>query len=646
MKPSYYQTDDFKVANKTNNPFINLATSILNSSQYISFEIIMLFDYLLSKNEFDINESFFVYNDDGQNIHIVKKNIFDILLTTRANSISDKQYLNFFKKLFEHGLKIEEQTVYTLKNTQDIYLQLINNPKKEDIFNLIKQNQIKQRNQNALFQETIFPEQQNIFTYFFKEAKKQYKDDYINKIKEYETYHKIVNHNHFKIVALFASQLIPTNILNHKNSTPLMHVSTLQMAKTLDDLGANWLAIDDDNKDALSYFTENHNKEESLLLMKYGTEKNKTLLDNNNINIDYIKDRNSINLISLVNSNKNKTELIDFINKNQTHDIKNIVDNDNNNLLMLSIKKQDWAKCKIFLDYMDDTSLELKNNSGLTALEILLIETNLKRIKDTNPIVKRLLEHHQKIIGKSNISFYSKLLKLLFIHKPYRIKSFFNLPEILLTQDNITHLTYLDYNIEELKKQDYVDFKNYSYPSDEAVEQILNFYIKGFMKEKEINPNVKFDIDIDMYLKEILFKEINYKKETIYKVEDILFRAFKVYINFIEKIDRNLYIDGMNKTNKYIISFINDNLLDIEKRFDNLDFAKINKQKFLNNIKPLLLFFIDNNNLEYLSQINEDIFDYDYQNSKINNTLEYIYLNKYLPKPTDKPVNKKNFFKI
>ena len=177
----------------------------------------------------------------------------------------------------------------------------------------------------------------------------RYLIEYLNYDINYKVRYNSTNYDLYKMIC-------DDDFLFPELSTPLHisgYFSSLEIAKYLINNGANPFLLDKDNNDALSIMLENGNEE--MLSYLFSTK----LVDINNNNDKY--------LLSLI-KNKNGNKYFEPVLYKNLGDNIFIVDDDLNNLIMLSCLNKNPEIIEKLLDY--DFDFLAKNKHGLNFLHI------------------------------------------------------------------------------------------------------------------------------------------------------------------------------------------------------------------------------------------------------------------------------------
>lgn len=635
---SYYYNYTNELLIHSENPFINLTQTLSKNNIKLDLNIVNLFKSLLNSDLIDtynINEFYFIKETEEK---ISYQNILSSLCLLNTN-ISQEEYENFFNLLFSKGLKIEENTLFQFNKN-------INNLEKFssnlNLLNYLKENEnlYRKGNTHSIYGRMDLNDDK-LFYLLSQGYTSLESEEHLRLITKYETYHNSVKHNKIKLIKLLDSQGISVNIKNKNLTTPLMCAKHKETILLLDSLNADWLAVNVFNDDAFSSFTKISDKslrEEMLDYAKKKLEQN-TNKKNEEHDNDYIQERLKINLLKLVSSDKTKAELHKYIKLNKLENIQDITDNEGNNLFMICLLNNNWARANLFIDNVD---LNHKNNKGHDALFIMLSKTkrNITRVKDATIILEALLKNYQINIQKKEVekSLFISLLNER-VNSTNYLSTLLEVPTILF-QKNSRLFPYLGFNQEQSNNLD-AEIKNmtsyYNYNNlleNENKEKIINFYLDGYEIERD-NLNIKCDLNLNNILNKIFRKDEQYNNKSLisYSVEKKLWQDFVLIVenmNTRELINSSLYY---NTITERVISFINEGF-EKHHSYSNKNSTKEEKEKsqqdFINNTVELVQFLVDNKRIEDINKLNKKILFHDYEDENLKIGLKHAILTKTL----------------
>jgi hypothetical protein len=612
----------------TTNPFINLIQLLTTNNIELNNSITQIFYSFLEsdivKNN-DINESFFTISDSR---NISSQNIFYSLSLLKIR-LSQIEYQQFFDRLFDAGLKIQPQINIDLSN-QDNF----NQPLTKEILQL----HINQSTNNiihSVFDYMSLSEDRNI--YFLTHLLKTIPfHDYLTNIQTASSYHKAVLFNKHKLIEFFHNSNIPVDILDQDLNTPLMFCKNLNIVKLINSFNPNWFLTNINNEDATTCFIHIANPEERISVLDYAqniinNSHNTYIIDDKKA---YIKERNRHNLMKLVLSDKPKKELQDFIKKNKPENIGTIIDNEGNNLLMISLKNNNWARAKLFLSECDINHLNNKNQC-VTTLLLQKTDIYITRIRDAYAFLHYSLDH--KDFQQSKESLFLSLLEtqLLTNEQPLMPTLLVKDPKFLLklnfTQQELTdivkkynalfpHYRYSNIKNDEIQGFSFIvdffltGFQHENKPFYLNFEQLIDsLFSKKRIEENKLSMNFSFkNNSMNQYLillDRLDFFNIDYDKDTI---KNILFNSILSFL-----------LDGFNNHKSYYCSATT---IEEEKKY--------NQIQFISSSEHVLKILIQAEKFDIINQLPKDFLFYDKFSKDTQTGLRYAILQKTMQPKT------------
>lgn len=216
------------------------------------------------------------------------------------------------------------------------------------------------------------------------------REDFLNLVKDTELLHKAVRTNHSHTVNLLINELgIDVNLLDSKGRTPFMLTRSSGMADLFLEKDELELFIKNkDGKDCLYLFGMLSDKQESKELMaKTQAAINKRTAGNKDFSKGLLES-NKQTLLALVESQKNKKEIEDFIKRSKVEDIEDIVDSKGRSLTQISIIQDSWAKIPLFIDKYPKSH---RDKFGYSNLEYALFKPGVKMPNLALKAIKSLL---------------------------------------------------------------------------------------------------------------------------------------------------------------------------------------------------------------------------------------------------------------
>lgn len=353
---------------KSTNPLINFLT-VLGSEEHpkINQAGLALLSYLIEQES---NLSTVL----KQNIPLLKhyyneqsvwvSNIFNLLSDLEVdNSVSTNVYETFMEHIFLQGVEIQPVRKYIVeaKDLNDIDEKLQQQPDQfiHGAFSTLAPNaRYKWQIERQLF----------LLKYSFQHLPR---DIFIEQLIHYNTFHQAVAYDYHDIVDFFIQNNIDINLHNHQKDTPLLWAKSLSMIQKLDKAGANWTLVNERGEDALSQYAKLSDESARKSMMNYAKKQTLHSLSNNidKLSVEVIQQRNAKILLNLVSSDKTKKEIETFLKSYDIANIGTIVDDDGNNLVQISLKKHNWARARMFLNFCPSHH---QNHAGHSSLAILL----------------------------------------------------------------------------------------------------------------------------------------------------------------------------------------------------------------------------------------------------------------------------------
>lgn len=276
------------------------------------------------KGNYFLSEKY--YNED-YNEKPIGSVLNNILVKQEHKNFSEKTKNNI-NKLFEKGLKFD---AITLKNERFWLLNKINSTEENIMFVLNKC--------------------------------KEYNVLDIKKINdEFGLLNFAVYNNYINLIDLLINDFkINPNCQNKDGKTPIMFVKQIETLNKLIEFDIDLNIKDNENKSVFNYVKEHIDKEKGNELYNYLYNNLNNFKKSEKENLDlnsFIKD----GIISSLNSSQNTNDLIKQL-KNYKGKVKDIVDNDGNNLMFLAIKNFKYS----FFNYLIENynfDINYKNKKG------------------------------------------------------------------------------------------------------------------------------------------------------------------------------------------------------------------------------------------------------------------------------------------
>lgn len=587
-----------KLLSTTNNPFVNIAINIANSSGGFDKSSFQLIDFLLDNQQFkhfDINEKFLINNDS----YYEKNNNY---------------YTNFFNTVFIMDESYHPQLINKMVNlglTFDPFLLTENNEVKGDI----------------LFTRTELDSRRNIFL-FNLYLKQHGIENFTKNIVEHNTLNKCILQNKLD-VAEFLLQHVSIDLCNKNLETPIMFAKNLESLNFLKKYNPNWSQkniLDQDCSFFFSRISDDNIKKDMLNL--YLKELSNNTISNNN-DKKYVEEKLKETLLNLVSGDATKAELQTFLKKYKISHKESITNKDNRTLGHICVANEDFARFDLF----PNTDIYHVDNNGYNIFVSLFSNNKFMsttKFTKAKEILLHCLEFPEKNINQAT---FDRLIK-----KPFLSYSTISLPTWILKDHYLRSQLLKVFEISDTE----IDFRSYLNNSnnDSKTNNKLYFDLLGnLMKKYDIkllkNENVfdclfstrNFSPQQEHYFNkndsEILFIMLE-KCETIGKINLQEFLSDK-FININEQLF------GLKKS---FMVFHNQ----IYETKEELNAA--NHEQFYQKVcKPFFEFLYEHRLLKVIEKIDEDLIN---QTLKIDTqgdlngflkTFSYLKLNNKL---TDK----------
>jgi hypothetical protein len=397
------QSELMNKINNYKNPYIALAQSLQNNHHEQGQGIVDLLRFITKNSKDDVNEFFFNISQKSEYVDdelirfykIERKNILDVLVELRY----EKEFgwdtgkpKELFVLLEKAGfLFTRDSPTWLIKETDYHQIKEINN--KEDFVKKVREIHIEEYKQvnNPIFVFRNAPEEKTMallshtFTQMFPE-------DFAEKVSKYRTLHNAVKSNNREVIKFLVEGCnIDINIKDSDLATPLFYCETLDTLNIINQYKLDWFNKDTANKECLSYFASLEDKEESRQMIRFTQQAITDEISNNPNNglpSNYLQERIRNSLLEMVQSDRTKKELEDFMKKNNVTSVSDIFDENGNSLAQICLMKNNWARYNIFKNHYP---LEHVNNSGKGSLEIIFSLRRVSHERSAKPIFDELL---------------------------------------------------------------------------------------------------------------------------------------------------------------------------------------------------------------------------------------------------------------
>lgn len=611
----------------TPNPFINIVHLLSKNNSDLDITAMNLINSLCESdliNKYDINESFFA--TDKNSTHTIQHcNIFYLLsLLNKGANIDLIDYTIFFNKLFNIGLKIEDSYQYNIDNYNKL---LFTNKQELDNFITLHPHFLTKK-QHPVYSYMELSEKRNIFFINHLLSLNKKENTFLD-IKKYNAYHKAVSFNNLEVLQFFQDIKMDINVLDNNLNTPIMYCKKMETLKLLNNGSPNLLLKNVNGDDVSSLFNIINDLPTRKEMVNFIDEQISNYINNTNkshkeeIPQDYIDERVRFNLLKLVQSDKTKKELQDFMKKYKPKDIGTIVDEQGNNLLILSLKSNNWARASLFIDHCD---IQYTNYSDHNALYYLLSKCSLliTRIDDAFPFLNMAISNYDN--SKNEKSLFLELLEKQILN----MNQGPSIPSWCLTKD-IKYITSLGFPNEDAIKW-FNKFKshNQNYGRDQIISDSIEFYLSGFKNEEKT-----FNFNSDKIINDVLIKRIALQTGKIdYSIYPTTFDNFNILIKTMEKMQMNteaLFIrqNFLLKINNFIEEGIKEHCAYYNNGMTPNEIIEENQNDFIKKMTPLITYILENEPDNFM-KLPKEFISYSNYPKELEIKLRYVIMNTNL----------------
>lgn len=618
----------FNLINSTTNPFINLSYFLAKTNSPIEKDTINLFYSLLNSNlssQHSLNERFLISSSNYSRgrCQVEEINAFDLLRFLSSN-INHLDYMDFFNTLFKQGLSIQDKKVYSVENLDE-------NFETSELNEFI--NMTTPALEHVVFDRMELDENKNIF-FLERILKNTTLENFISKIQEHNSLHRAVILNKKDLIKFICDSGVPINLLDKDNNSPLMFCRNMDTLQLIKNYNPDWTNINVFNEDAYSTFTKVSDNEQRKLMMEYTKIQLETYQKTNSTdNQDYIDQRIRKGLLELVSSDKTKKELQDYIKKYKPKNIGSIYNEEGNNLLMISLKENNWARAQLFLK---DCDIKHRNKHNESITEILLQKTSkfITKIDDAIPFLELSLQYNNTNIDHS-------LFIYLLEQQFNKYNSSVEIPKWII-KDHFHYLELLNIPVEEaIKMRDLGKMAEQENNSNNSFTNAILFYLHGFLSE-----NKPFDFNFSKIVASCVHKNNNFQGQgfnysfdsnklnllfqliEIAEKENIQFELQQIYSNIYSTVEHFLTIGLSEHRNNY----------NQGKNKEEYDFN--NRKDFISRNVLLLELLIDKGMSSCLKVLPKEVLEYDNINDKIKSAIRHSILNGELNNKEGRTRNK------
>jgi len=611
-----------EIINNLNNPYIALAESIRDKEQNSS--LINLLSFIKSNTKENINEEmFFVehsknsYYNRNDTMNILSNNIIEIIGSIPYSSTyswrnnKPNEIFNLLESLNFDFTK--ETKIWSIPaNNIEEFIDVKN---KSDLINKLQELNINFELNDPIFNNVSMQEERNICL-LGKAFKQMKKEDFEKRVQKYETLIEAVKQNKINLIKFLIEDCgVNPNITNDNLTTPIMVCNKLSTLELLNNYNIDWFAKNILGKDCISNFTTLSDKEQSKDMVNLAQKRINESVNSNGNNIDksYIEKRIKQNLLEMVEADRTKKELEDFIKKYRIKDFSDIFDKENNSLAQICLSKQNWARFNIF---KNSYNLEHTNQKGEGYLECLFKMERVSYEEQGKRVFTELLQYN---VQDKNTNFAFNVMK-----DDFENERTLSLPKWFLNKQNINWVSSKFVN-EDLAKEivqkfperfQYYYFNNYNKVQEEDlnVVKFKSLLFLGYMvkhnKQEQLN---------ELPVEKIFTKEKDYLNENkvIYKVKT---HNLLNFLAITENIKENELLTGFNLEklwNKFE-----------QKSVEHLIKAHHNKDdSFIENNREVMLLLLERNSDLFKAILNDDFLTTISSDKELSVKSSYLLLN-------------------
>lgn len=596
-----------KLLSTTENPFVNIAINIANSSGGFDKSSFQLIDFLLDNQQyksFNLNETFLV---NISNYH----------------TQNDNYYTNFFN------------TVFIMENSYNP--QLIN--KIVDlglIFDPFYRNENNEVVGDILFTRTELDSKRNIFL-FNLYLKQQGIEKFTQNIVEHNTLNRCVAQNQLD-VAEFLLKHVSIDTMNKNLETPIMYARNLETLKFLSRYQPNWGQKNFLGNDSSFFFSGINDDNIKKEMLNFYLEQLSHNVKKSNHDKKYVEEKLKETLLNLVSKDATKAELSAFLKKYKIPNPETITNKNNRTLGHICVANEDFARYELF----PKTDIYHVDNNGYNIFVSLFSKNNFSsttKLTKAKEILSYCLDSPEKNITQET---FNRL-----IEKPFVSYSSNTLPDWILKDHYLRSQVLKVFEISDHE----IDFRSYINTSSNNSEQNNKLYF-------DLLGNLMKKYDIKLLQNENIFDSLfatrNYQqqKEHYFDKDDseLLFLMLEK-CETVGKINLQHFLSDKFDNINSVLFKLKDSFMVVNKEmYETENDLKIaNHEKFYKDVcKPFFEFLYNHRLLNIIEKIDEDLInqtlkiDKDGELNGFLKTFSYLKLNN---KYTDKN-NKTKHMKI
>jgi hypothetical protein len=630
------QSELMNKINNYKNPYIALANSLKNQYHEQGQGLIELIRFITKNAKDDINEVFFDIskthykeNNEYKSCYKIKRiNILDILVNIKYDEDfgwETGKPKELFVLLEKAGFNFTKDSPTWFIKEKD-YIKINNIENKAEILNNIKELSFAKEVDNTIFGLENNPEHKSIalLSHVFSQM---FPEDFIEKIAKYKTLHNAVKFSQHELIEFLVEGCnVDINLKDNESCTPLFYCETLETLEFISKYKLDWFSKNTLGKECLSFFAGVEDKLESNKMISFSQKTiNAEMKDNPNIDLpsNYLQEKIRNSLLEMVQVNRNKKDLEEFMKRNNVTSVSDIFDEDGNSLAQMCLMRNNWARYSIFKDHYPMDHL---NNNGIGSLEIIFsLRRVLNEEKAKQVFDELLLNGLQYKHGNFSLN----------ILKEYMSNSStFDLPNWYMNieknkNDDFQSFAQLLVGEEYAYKfvDDYKKAKE-TYSEEERIKAVVYLLLTHTAMYVE---NVKCDLPID----EIFYQHKGYyKKDIQFKIEK---QKLQYLLKTLDVIDQNQHLHKIDYSlvwNKFEKNAVEHLVKSYHENQDNIT-------AFINENQTLMNALVDRDSKLFKSILNDEFIENIRINKELGIKLEYALLSRETNEINNTAKNKK-----
>lgn len=635
------QSELMNKINNYKNPYVALAQSLQDNYHEQGQGLIELVRFITKSAKDDVNEFFFNIERSNEYIDdklvwcykIERKNILDVLVKIRYEEEfgwDTGKPKEIFVLLEKTGFLFTRDTpTWFVKETDFDFHQVKDIDNKDDFLKKIREIHIEDRKkvENPIFElnNSLEAKTMALLSHAFTQM---FPEDFAGKIAKYRTLHNAVKFNNHQVIKLLVEACnIDINIKDNELATPLFYCEKLETLTFINQYKLDWFNKDVTDKECLSFFASLDDKQESLQMIKFTQEAITDEINknpNNGLPSNYLQEKVRKSLLEMVQADRTKKELEDFMKKNNVNSVSDIFDEDGNSLAQICLMKNNWARYNIFKNHYP---LEHVNNNGKGSLEIIFSLKRVTHERSAKPIFDELLTNGvQYKQGNFSLNLLKEYLKT---------SSVLELPGWYMRleeekKDNLK--SFADLLVGETYSQKFVD----EYKSGKLVysdERKIKAIAYLLLTHTSLNSK---EVDFNLPIDEMFYQHKGYyKKELNYHIDNNKLINFLAIVDVIEQNPHLHKIDYSLVWNKFEQSAV-------EHLVKSYNHNKDKMSSFVQYNENLMSELADRNSKLFISILDDEFVENIRINKELGVKLEYALLSR----ETDEINNVKNNKKV